>query len=126
MSTDPAKARRHPRVSVHVPVRVSSIDPETDPTGVRFFREAREYCANLSAGGAFIRTRDPFPPGGRVLVEIHVPGEAPIEAVGRVAWAKTPLGAQQPNEEGGVGVEFLGTDRNASLALAQYLGPEKP
>ena len=80
--------RRHRRIAVHMPVRISTIDPETDPrTGRPYFRATREYCANLSRGGAFIRTSDPLSPGRRVLVEIHMP----VEAIGRVAWSKTVL-----------------------------------
>lgn len=104
--------RRHPRVPVRVPVRVSTIDPEMDPrTGRPCFRATRELCANLSPGGAFIRTDDPLSPGHRVLVEIHVPGCEPIETLGRVAWAKSVLGASGALENG-VGVEFV--DASAS------------
>jgi Tfp pilus assembly protein PilZ len=115
--------RRHLRVAVHVPVRVSTIDPETDPrTGRPFFRASREYCANLSAGGAFIRTRDPLSPGHRVLVEIHMPESDPIETIGRVAWAKTVLGPGREPHESGVGVEFLGASGDALVALERWLG----
>jgi uncharacterized protein (TIGR02266 family) len=99
--------RRHPRIPVRVPVRVSTIDPEPDPrTGRPCFRAAREMCANLSCGGAFIRTDDPLSPGHRVLVEIHVPGSEPIETLGRVAWSKSVLGPAG-RVESGVGVEFV-------------------
>lgn len=99
--------RRHPRVPVRVPVRVSTIDPEPDPrTGRPCFRATREMCANLSRGGAFIRTDDPLSPGHRVLVEIHVPGCDPIETLGRVAWSKSVLGPAG-RVESGVGVEFV-------------------
>lgn len=113
--------RKFPRVAVHVPVRVSTIDPETDPrTGRPYFRATREYCANLSRGGAFIRTTDPLSPGRRVLVEIHVPNREPIETVGRVAWSKTVL-SPSGRDEGGVGVEFLGGNEEARAALETYL-----
>ena len=115
--------RRHLRVAVHVPVRVSTIDPETDPrTGRPFFRASREYCANLSRGGAFIRTRDPLSPGHRVLVEIHMPESDPIETIGRVAWVKTVLGPGLEPHESGVGVEFLGGSAETLVALERWLG----
>ncbi len=120
---DHTLTRRHPRVPVRVPVRVSTIDPETDPrTGRPFFRATREYCANLSRGGAFIRTSDPLSPGRRVLVEIHVPEGEPIETIGRVAWSKTVLSPGGARAEGGVGVEFLGGTGDAFAALESYLG----
>lgn len=106
-----AKARRFPRVPVKVPVRVSTIDPETDPhTGRSYFRASHEVCSNLSEGGAFIHTLDPPEPGRRLLVEIHVPHRGPIETIGRVAWARRVLGAEGMLEGSGVGVEFLGPD----------------
>ena len=55
-----AERRRHPRVPVELPVRLSTIDPEIDPrTGRPYFRASREMCANLSRGGLFIRTARP-------------------------------------------------------------------
>ena len=114
--------RRHRRIAVHMPVRVSTIDAETDPrTGRPYFRATREYCANLSRGGAFIRTSDPLSPGRRVLVEIHMPEGEPIEAVGRIAWSKTVLTSSGDPEDSGVGVEFLGSSADRLNALANYL-----
>jgi Tfp pilus assembly protein PilZ len=101
---------------------VSTIDPETEPgTGRTYFRASRETCANLSRGGAFIRTPDPLAPGRRVLVEIHVPESEPIETIGRVAWSKTVLVPGTSSEECGVGVEFLGGGGDALGALERYL-----
>lgn len=123
MFEDRNKQRRHRRIAVHMPVRISTIDPETDPrTGRPYFRATREYCANLSRGGAFIRTSDPLSPGRRVLVEIHMPEGEPVEAIGRVAWSKTVLTASGDPEDSGVGVEFLGSSGDRLTALADYLG----
>jgi uncharacterized protein (TIGR02266 family) len=114
--------RRHRRIAVHMPVRISTIDPETDlRTGRPYFRATREYCANLSRGGAFIRTSDPLSPGRRVLVEIHMPDGEPVEAVGRVAWSKTVLTSSGDPEDSGVGVEFLGSEKDQLTVLADYL-----
>ncbi|MAE94908.1 MAG: hypothetical protein CL910_09635 [Deltaproteobacteria bacterium] len=108
MPNDFESSRRHERVAVHVPVRVSTIDAETDPrTGRPYFRDTREYVANLSRGGAFIRTNDPPSPGRRVLVQIHVPDAEPIETIGRIAWSRTVLAPSGESEDGGAGVEFL-------------------
>ena len=131
MSENTSKRRRHKRIAVHMPVRVSTIDAETDPrTGRPYFRATREYCANLSRGGVFIRTADPLSPGRRVLVEIHMPEGDPIEAVGRVAWSKTVLATSGDPGDSGVGVEFLGTSGDQLTVLANYLEiprePEEP
>lgn len=105
--SDAIVTRRHPRVPLEIPVRLSSIDPERDPSGAPFFRATRELCANLSAGGACIRTVDPLPPGSRVLLEVELPDGQAFETLGRVAWSRSavvPGGAL----ETGCGVEFLG------------------
>jgi uncharacterized protein (TIGR02266 family) len=121
-SASAGERRRHPRVSVELPVRISTIDPEVDPrSGRPYFRASREICANLSQGGLFIRTRDPVSPGRRVLVELHVPGGEPLEVVGRVAWSKRVLGPVNGTETDGLGVEFLGAPPDQLRALESYL-----
>ncbi len=118
---DFAATRRHPRVTLRVPVDVSTIDPERDPrTGRPYFRECRELCGNLSTGGMFIATSDPPGPGRRLLVRIHTPdGAPPIEALARVAWRKP--GAVVGAEEPGVGVEFVGASPAARAAIERML-----
>lgn len=114
--------RRHPRVPVELPVRLSTIDPELDPrTGRPYFRASRETCANLSRGGLFIRTREPISPGRRVLVELHFPDGRPLEAVGRVAWSKRVLAPGGGTEEDGVGVEILGAPTEQLAVLENFL-----
>ena len=129
MSENPQ--RRHQRVPVDMTVRLTTIDPEPDPrTGRPFFRASRELCANLSPGGAFIRTADPLSPGRRVLVEIELPQGRAIEAVGRVAWSRTLIGPGGRVEGSGAGVEFLSgsTGKWESLEgfLERYGGSEPP
>jgi uncharacterized protein (TIGR02266 family) len=114
--------RRHPRVPVALPVRLSTIDPEVDArTGRLYFRASRETCANLSRGGLFIRTREPIAPGRRVLVEIHFPDGRPLEAVGRVAWSKRVLAPGGGAEDDGVGVEILGAPAEQLAVLDRFL-----
>jgi uncharacterized protein (TIGR02266 family) len=123
-----APSRRHPRVALHMPVDVSTIDPETDPrTGRPYFRECRELCGNLSSGGMFIATADPPRPGRRLLVRIHTQdGSPPVEALARVAWQKP--GA--PVDPGGVGVEFVLPSPATRAAIERILhgaaGPADP
>ncbi len=112
MSREQERHRRHPRVTVHVPVHVTTIDPEIDPrSGRPYFRDTREYLANVSRGGAFIESDDPPSPGPRVLVQIHVPDGEPIETVGRVAWSRTVLTETAHRSTGGAGIEFLDARR---------------
>jgi Tfp pilus assembly protein PilZ len=101
--------RRHRRISASIPVRISTIEPERDPwTGRPFFRASQETCANVSRGGAFVRTAEPLTPGRRVLLEFELPGGQPLEAIGRVAWTRRVLAPLERDSEAGIGIEFLG------------------
>jgi hypothetical protein len=112
--------RRFPRIPVELPVQVSTIDPEVDPASGRpYFRDTLETCANLSPGGAFIRTLDPPAPGRRLLLQLEVPGVGTIDALGRVAWVKRVVGGS------GVGVEFLRADHRALARAQQSLGRDE-
>ena len=114
------RSRRHRRVSVHVPVHITTIDPERDPrTGRSFFLDTREYVANVSRGGAFIRTNDPPSPGQRVLVQIHLPDEELLETIGRIAWSKRVIAApgETQDDDAGAGIEFLADSRNLDAII---------
>jgi hypothetical protein len=78
------------RLQAEIPIRISTVDPETDPaTGLTFFRNVEETAADLSNGGAFVRSWEPLAAHRRVLVEIDLPGERrPIELSARVAWTQ--------------------------------------
>ena len=114
--------RRYQRLALSLPVRVSTIDAETDPyTGRPFFRLSREWCGNVSRGGVFVRTPEPLAPGRRVLLEVSLPDGTPLEATGRVAWARRVLAPPGNHEEAGVGIEFLGATTLGLEALEHLL-----
>ncbi len=122
MSDHSNTPRRHPRVAATLPVRISTIEPERDPwTGKPFFRASQERCANVSRGGVFVRTAEPLVPGRRILVELHLPGREPLEAIGRVAWTRRIMSPHESESEAGIGVEFLGGAREHFSALEQYI-----
>jgi hypothetical protein len=111
--------RREPRVALSAPVRISTIDPETDPgSGRPFFRSTDEVCANVSRTGLFIHTAEPLEPGRRLLVELQLPDGQDIDAVGRVAWVKKSLA---PTAERGVGIELLGATGKEMATLQAYV-----
>jgi len=113
--------RRYPRVPMRLAVKVSTIDPETDAwSGKVFFRASREWCLNLSRGGALIQSAEPLAPGHRVMLEVELPDGRPLETLGRVAWTKTviePTGSR----ECGIGVEFLGDATDTLSRLEEIL-----
>ncbi len=114
--------RRDRRIPATFPVRISTIEPERDPwTGRNYFRASQETCANVSRGGAFVRTTELLLPGRRVLIELQLPNGSQVEAVGRVAWTKRVLTPEQPEPDSGVGVEFLGGAADQLAALEDFI-----
>jgi uncharacterized protein (TIGR02266 family) len=112
--------RRHERLAVHLPVRLSTIDPETDRwTGRPFFRSCREWSGNVSRGGLFVRTRESIGPGRRVLVEVALPGGDSVEAIGRVAWTRAR--AVDDGADTGIGLQFVGAGADAIHRLERFL-----
>jgi uncharacterized protein (TIGR02266 family) len=122
---DEHQKRRHPRRSSELPVRISTIDPEKDPwTGRPFFRSIQETCANVSKGGAFVRTREQFESGRRVLVELTLPDGRELEAIGRVAWSQRVMAPESGSDDVGLGVEFLGAASEELSALESFLADD--
>ncbi len=102
--------QKYPRVATAVPVRISTVDPESDPvTGNRFFRSAEETTANLSRGGAFLRSWEPLESGRRVIVAIDMPLGGELQLTARVVWTRREMrgGSSQEVEAPGYGLEFF-------------------
>jgi hypothetical protein len=117
-----ANRRRYERISADIPIRISTIEPERDPgTGRPFFRASQEVCANVSHGGAFVKTNEPLTPGRRLLVEVHLPDSTRLEAIGRVAWTKRIIAPDAPHGESGIGIEFIGGASGQFEALDGYI-----
>ncbi len=114
--------RRHPRVPLRLPVRLSTIDSEVDPVTQRpCFRISEETCVNVSRGGLFLVTEDPLAAGRRVLVEVDLPGADPVEAVGRVAWTRLHVDTDASLVRTGLGVEFIGGEPDQLARLESHL-----
>lgn len=113
---------RQRRVPVSVGVRISTIDPETDPdTGRPYFRTSEETCANVSPGGAYVETNENISPGRRLLVEIELPSGESLQAVGRVAWARAQVPTQQGAPRNGIGIEFVGATPDELRRLEEFI-----
>lgn len=125
MEDDNNAQRRYRRVDARLPVRISTIEPERDPwTGRPFFRASHETCANVSRGGAYVRTGEPLTPGRRVLLELQLPSGRPVEAIGRIAWQRRVMTPEGTEEGSGVGIEFLGASSEQFTALEDYIERE--
>lgn len=116
-----------------VPVRIATVDPEVDPTtGKSFFRNAEETTANLSKGGAYLRSWEPLGTGRRVIVTIDVPDSKQLQLSARVVWTRRELRPSPTDtlEQPGYGVEFYGTSTQELACLERLIdrleGPSKP
>lgn len=112
------------RLNVRIPVRISTIDPETDPrTGKLFFFTSDEFSANLSRGGAFVTTPEPIEPGRRVLVEIEIPNGSSIQTIGRVVWKQLPISSDgtPARQRPGVGIQFTSGRPDLFNELDRYI-----
>ena len=116
--------QRFSRITEAVEVRISTVDPETDPsTGKLFFRSAEETTANLSPGGAYVRSWEPLAAGRRLVVDINLPKSRPLQLVARVVWTQRQLRSSRPGEldSPGYGIEFDGASRTELVRLEHYL-----
>ncbi len=116
--------QKFPRVATSVPVRINTVDPEVDPdTGRTFFRSADETTANLSRGGAYVRSWEPLASGRRVVLTIELPDRRELQLVGRVAWTRRELRPEAGDrlEAPGYGVEFADASTAELVALDRFL-----
>lgn len=68
------------------------------------------YSLNLSRGGLFVETPQPYAPGTPLDLSFRIPGAGEVPLSGTVAWRREP---GSPDGPAGVGVEF--TDITAQL-----------
>ena len=114
--------RREKRVPVKVTIRISTIDPETDPsTGKPYFRSSEETCSDVSRGGTFVVTHEPIAPGRRLLLELDIPDGPSIQTMGRVAWTRTVAEPSGDDPGSGFGIEFMGGSPEHISQLEAFL-----
>ena len=100
------------RTALSLRVQRSSIDAVRDPiTGELYYDIADDdETQNLSRRGLCIRCERPPEIGTRVLVQLRLPGEAPVDVIGLARWTRVVF---VPGEHGAraaalVGLELLG------------------
>jgi uncharacterized protein (TIGR02266 family) len=80
-----------------------------------------EYATTLGAGGMFVETEEPLPPGTQLKTRFRLPGRDVLHEVqGRVAWTLPVESTAAPaSRVPGMGVEFV--DAVAAARLAREL-----
>ena len=82
-----------------------------------------DLAANLSSGGAFVRTATPLDVGDPMLLSFRLPGRRlPLQVAARVKWV-APFG-DRGGARPGMGVEFVALDERARLALETLMRTE--
>jgi len=67
----------------------------------------REYRANLSRGGCFVRTTKPLSLEREVSIEVRVAGlDEPLTIPGIVTWSSVNSTELEPGQEEGMGIEY--------------------
>jgi len=100
-------ARRHHRLPVELPVRWHIPGVLQDNEGV---------LRDIGRGGAFVRTTDPLPADGDVVLKVSPPGaEVAMPLSARVAWK----GAQ--SGEHGFGVEWKARDAGGNRRIKELV-----
>ncbi len=102
--------RRYERKTLQVDVRARN----TVGAGQLLFEGT-----DLSAGGSFLRSDLLLEEGETLVLEFRVPGVPRLmKAQARVAWVRR---FPRPNEEPGMGVEFLAMTDDDRQVLTEYL-----
>jgi uncharacterized protein (TIGR02266 family) len=108
----------------------SSKSPRTSPRvearlEVRYYHRQqflKEYTENISQGGFFIATGEPFELGAEVRIELVIPDLAAVLPVtGRVAYRLDEKGAAALGSSPGIGVQITAIDPRTDETLRSYV-----
>ncbi len=99
MTQDTRKDRRAKIVSLNVRYKSATVDEFIE-----------NHAHDVSSGGIYIKTANPFPPGTLLKFEIRLASDqAVIAGVGRVVW-KRDAGTSNGERPAGMGVKFIKID----------------
>jgi uncharacterized protein (TIGR02266 family) len=100
MTQDTRKDPRAKIVSLNVRYKSATVDEFID-----------NHSHDVSKGGIFIKTANPFPPGTLLKFEIRIAGDkAVIAGVGRVVWKREAAQSNSSEQPAGMGVKFIKID----------------
>jgi hypothetical protein len=115
----PSERRRYRRVSVALPARMSTVEPEYElESGDPYFRASEAVCLNVSRGGALVRAEEGVESGKRLLLELDLADGRQAELMGRVVWAKRSQHATDTDGETHLGIEWI---QGGQDTLSQHL-----
>ena len=107
--------RKHSRASVELPVTIRDPANLARGGGIRF------DSADVSGGGAFLRSDLLFEIGELLSIEFDLPGGRHIGAQGRVVRVSRQQGNEGRDRPPGMGVEFVGLSPEDRAAIEACL-----
>jgi|SRR5579859_1983026 len=106
MTQDTRKDRRVKIVSLNVRYKSATVDEFIE-----------NHAHDVSRGGIYIKTANPFPPGTLLKFEIRLASDqAVIAGVGRVVW-KRDAGSSNGDRPAGMGVKFIKIDEPSKSVI---------
>src|SRR6202042_84768 len=106
MTQDTRKDRRVKIVSLNVRYKSATVDEFIE-----------NHAHDVSRGGIYIKTANPFPPGTLLKFEIRLASDqAVIAGVGRVVW-KRDAGTSNGERPAGMGVKFIKIDEPSKTVI---------
>src|SRR5579863_6319072 len=106
MTQDTRKDRRVKIVSLNVRYKSATVDEFIE-----------NHAHDVSRGGIYIKTGNPFPPGTLLKFEIRLASDqAVIAGVGRVVW-KRDAGTSNGERPAGMGVKFIKIDEPSKTVI---------
>ncbi len=115
-SSKDSKRRRHPRTpfSLLVQYRFDALEDFLS-----------EYATDISLGGMFIRTDEPYAEGSLVYLQFHLRnGSALIEGLGKVAWNNPPDEKKKNTHPAGMGIEFIDMDEKSMQLIRRIVNQD--
>lgn len=83
------------------------------------------HSHDVSCGGMFIKTPQPFPPGTLLKFEVRIAGDRKVmQGVGRVVW-KRELQLADAERPAGMGVKFIKLDEESRHVIDQLVSSRK-
>lgn len=84
------------------------------------------FSVNLSSGGVFIETDEPYQPDQELYLEFSLPNvNQPIICKAFVAWINTPLHPINPGMPPGMGLQFLSLSLPDLLAVWEHISHDR-
>ncbi len=124
MASGDENRRQYERIPVNVSARISPIDPERqEGSSVPVFRlfTKNDLCVNLSRGGALLVASQGISRGARVLLELYLEGEEPVNAIGRIVRDAPAPTESRGGGQVGLAVEFIDNSQSLYSALQEFV-----